>query len=220
MKRIYQAFGEQQRALLGEIMERLALHENGILRDVIRDYRERYPGTPETVANEIALLGRGLLSPFLRRGKVEALFENVREVSRRLCDKKIPYLNVSCVIQTYEDHIRRCLRRQISDKDDLLEAVILLDELCHGCLDAAASTYLRPKSGRVGRRQASRYGLTRRESEVLRLVTEGYRSREIAQALDVSVKTVEHHRASIKRKLGVSNVVQMVRRAMRQGFVQ
>ena len=48
--------------------------------------------------------------------------------------------------------------------------------------------------------------LSRREQDVLRHVTSGMRSRDIAEALCISVKTVEFHRANIRQKLGVSNL--------------
>ncbi len=45
--------------------------------------------------------------------------------------------------------------------------------------------------------------LTARENEVLKLIAEGCTSREIAQALTVSVKTVDRHRANILARLGM-----------------
>jgi two-component system, LuxR family, response regulator FixJ len=53
--------------------------------------------------------------------------------------------------------------------------------------------------------------LTPREREVLALVVEGCSSREAADRLQVSCKTVEAHRASIMKKMGVESVAQLVR---------
>ncbi|WDT73439.1 MAG: response regulator transcription factor (plasmid) [Candidatus Manganitrophus sp.] len=52
--------------------------------------------------------------------------------------------------------------------------------------------------------------LTAREREVLRLVAEGHKSKEIAQLLGTSVKTVETHRANIYNKLAFRNVVDLI----------
>lgn len=55
--------------------------------------------------------------------------------------------------------------------------------------------------------------LSPRESEVLGLIVEGRRNREIAQSLGISIKTVEFHRAHIMRKTGAASAVELVRRA-------
>jgi DNA-binding NarL/FixJ family response regulator len=61
--------------------------------------------------------------------------------------------------------------------------------------------------------------LTDRQVEVLRLVAEGCRTREIATQLGLSVKTVESHRGEIMKRLRVHDVVSMVRYAIRVGIV-
>ena len=60
--------------------------------------------------------------------------------------------------------------------------------------------------------------LTSREREVLQLLAEGLPNREIAQQLDISVKTVESYRSSMMNKLGLSNKTELVRFALRQGW--
>jgi len=61
--------------------------------------------------------------------------------------------------------------------------------------------------------------LTPRQIEVLRMVAEGYRTREIATRLGLSVKTVESHRGEIMKRLAIHDVVGVVRYAMRVGLV-
>ncbi len=60
--------------------------------------------------------------------------------------------------------------------------------------------------------------LTNREREVLSLVAEGKTSKEIAEQLYISVRTVEHHRASITKKLDAGNVADLVKYAIRKGY--
>jgi DNA-binding NarL/FixJ family response regulator len=62
--------------------------------------------------------------------------------------------------------------------------------------------------------------LTAREQEVIKLIAEGYSSRDIAQALVISEKTVERHRANILEKLGMHDRVQLTRYAIRRGLVE
>lgn len=61
--------------------------------------------------------------------------------------------------------------------------------------------------------------LSTREREVLQLVAEGRRTKEIAGILSVSVKTVETHRSQIQRKLRLSGVAQVTRYAIQHGIV-
>ncbi len=62
--------------------------------------------------------------------------------------------------------------------------------------------------------------LTSREDEVLKLIAEGQSTREIAQALTISPKTVERHRANILAKLGMRDRTQLTRYAIRAGLVE
>ena len=61
--------------------------------------------------------------------------------------------------------------------------------------------------------------LTPREREVLKLVAEGKSSKEIAHALFISVFTVNNHRASIMEKLHLKKATDLVKYAIRRGYV-
>jgi two-component system response regulator NreC len=60
--------------------------------------------------------------------------------------------------------------------------------------------------------------LTTREREVLQLIAEGYSTKDIAQQLFISVKTVETHRAHLMEKLGLHSTVELTRYAIRRGL--
>jgi DNA-binding NarL/FixJ family response regulator len=62
--------------------------------------------------------------------------------------------------------------------------------------------------------------LTPRESEIVKLVAEGYSSKEIADMLVISIKTVERHRANILDKLGLRDRVALTRYAIRHGLIE
>lgn len=61
--------------------------------------------------------------------------------------------------------------------------------------------------------------LTHRQSEVLTLVAKGFRSKAIADQLNVSIKTIETHRADIMRRLGVRHTAGLVHEAIRLGLL-
>jgi DNA-binding NarL/FixJ family response regulator len=61
--------------------------------------------------------------------------------------------------------------------------------------------------------------LTAREREMVQLVAEGNTSKDIAQVLGISVKTVETHRAAVMRKLKLNSVADLVRYAIRNGII-
>ena len=61
--------------------------------------------------------------------------------------------------------------------------------------------------------------LTPRQIEVLRMVADGHRTREIASRLKLSVKTVESHRGEVMKRLEMHDVVSLVRYAFRVGLI-
>ncbi|QIP87956.1 response regulator transcription factor [Streptomyces sp. Tu 2975] len=62
--------------------------------------------------------------------------------------------------------------------------------------------------------------LTAREEEVLKLVAEGQSSKDIAETLFISVKTVQRHRANLLRKLGLRDRLDLTRYAIRAGLIE
>ena len=62
--------------------------------------------------------------------------------------------------------------------------------------------------------------LTARELEVVKLIAESYTTREIAEELVISEKTVERHRANVLEKLGFHDRVALTRYAIRRGLVE
>jgi len=61
--------------------------------------------------------------------------------------------------------------------------------------------------------------LSARETEVFQLIAEGFTSKEIASKLNISNKTVEHHRYSMMEKLGCHNTAQIVRLALKEEII-
>ena len=82
----------------------------------------------------------------------------------------------------------------------------LVGSLGRGAQPAAAGTGTVPLSGR--------------EEQILRLVAWGYSNKEIAARLDLSVKTIETHKANATQKLGLHNRIDIVRFALLQGWLR
>lgn len=77
-------------------------------------------------------------------------------------------------------------------------------------LDRIQEALARDRQARARRETSARLeNLTEREREVARLVAAGRHNKEIAHALDVSVRTVEGHRAHAMHKLGVATVAEL-----------
>jgi two-component system NarL family response regulator len=62
--------------------------------------------------------------------------------------------------------------------------------------------------------------LTSREQQILLQLAQGKSNKDVALALDISVRTVETHRKNIKRKLGISSTAGLTRYAMEHGVLQ
>ena len=62
--------------------------------------------------------------------------------------------------------------------------------------------------------------LTSREREIVQLLAEGKSSKEVANSLNISVKTAETHRANIMRKLQLHTVSELVRYAVRNQIIE
>ncbi|WP_220800696.1 response regulator transcription factor [Mitsuaria sp. WAJ17] len=98
---------------------------------------------------------------------------------------------------------------------DLISAIrAVSDGRTYLSADAASAlaSEIRDVSGKRGAR------LGRREREVLRLLAQGLRSMAIAEALNLSVATIEVHRRNIMRKLELHTVAELTRYAVREGI--
>lgn len=80
--------------------------------------------------------------------------------------------------------------------------------------------FLRQARGAGGDETVREDPLTSREREVVKLIAESYSTRQIADALVISEKTVDRHRTNILEKLGMHDRVELTRYAIRRGLVE
>ena len=91
-----------------------------------------------------------------------------------------------------------------------------------GAEDLILKTQMRGLEASISNALAARrplHALTERQIEVLKLVSEGHRTREVAKRLGLSIKTVESHRSEIMKRLRIHDVVSLVRYAIRVGLI-
>ena len=148
----------------------------------------------------------------------------IKEIKRQIPDIKI----LALTIHDSEDFILQCFNCGVqgyclkdASQDELLKAIRLV---------SSGKTFISPSiagkvmegylEGKKHLKERSAWDtLTRREKEVLKLVAEGYTSKEIADMLCNSPKTIERHRANIMGKLSVNNVSQLTAIAIEKGLV-
>jgi DNA-binding NarL/FixJ family response regulator len=85
---------------------------------------------------------------------------------------------------------------------------------------SAVTTLVRDYVDRGGRGEEQFDVLTPRELEVLKLIAEANTSKQIADKLFISIKTVDRHRQNILDKLGMRDRVELTRYAIRRGLIQ
>jgi DNA-binding NarL/FixJ family response regulator len=147
----------------------------------------------------------------------------VREIKRRSPETRILLLT----IHDTEEYIVKAFQLGASGyclkdaaRSELLIAVRSVlggkPYLSPGISEKVVTGYL---TGRREEARAPKDPLTQREREVLKLIGEGYKNKEIADYLCVSPKTVEKHRANIMKKLDLHNASALTAYAIKEGMV-
>jgi DNA-binding NarL/FixJ family response regulator len=151
-------------------------------------------------------------------------FEATRQLRRAVPDLQVLALSMHDSEQMIREVIAAGARGYVLKTEagaQLLEAVDALRErrpFFNSRFAAAAHDAL--QSAGVRKRSARGRELTRREREILQLLAEGRTNRETGEALKISVKTVETHRARIMKKLQIASVAGLVRYAIRNNMIQ
>ena len=152
-------------------------------------------------------------------------FEATRQIKKNRPDTKVLFLTM----YDDEDYLVESMEVGASGyvlKDSpATQLVAAMRDVCRG------GSYLSPRmlsqlvddfrSRIKSANRVPRFGtLTPREREVLKLLAEGNSVKEIAGDLNLSVKTVEAHRANMMKKVRVSNAAQLLNAAIQEGLIQ
>lgn len=148
----------------------------------------------------------------------------IKDVRGQFLDLKILVLTIhesdEYVLETFKAGINGyCVKD--SSRDELLIAIDSVMDgktyISPGIADEVMQGYL---SGRKTMKDKGVWEtITHREREVLKLLAEGYINKEIGKLLNISVKTVEKHRANIMNKLDLHNAAALTAYAIEKGLV-
>lgn len=145
------------------------------------------------------------------------------ELSKRRPELKILILSMHDNEQYFFEALRAgasgYVLKSVADRD--------LVEACRAAMrgepflyPAAVQALIRDHLERAASGETVTDGLTPRELEVLKLIAEAHTSKEIAETLVISIKTVERHRANLLEKLGMRDRVELTRYAIRRGLIE
>jgi two-component system, NarL family, invasion response regulator UvrY len=106
-------------------------------------------------------------------------------------------------------------------KNGLAEELInALDSLVKGDVYINASIAKKIAIESLSKEQDLLHQLSAREFEIFRMLCEGKETNQIANLLNISIKTVANYQTTIKQKLGINNTVEMVRLAIRYKLIE
>jgi two-component system response regulator DegU len=88
-----------------------------------------------------------------------------------------------------------------------------------GVSNILANRLLNTKSFPTKTPNVDPYNITKREKEILRMIIDGKHNKDIADSLNKSVRTIETHRFNIMKKMGVTNAIDMVNKAVKENLV-
>jgi len=148
----------------------------------------------------------------------------VREIKKRCPETKILVLTVhkteEYILATLQAGADGYLLKDSTYAELLMAVKYVLSGkqyISPGISDKVLEGYLEGR--RTLKTRTSWDTLTVREREVLTLIAEGYRNKEIAEELNISVKTAEKHRANLMEKLDLHNVQALTAFAVERGLV-
>ncbi len=162
---------------------------------------------------DIVIMGAGLNDP--------ACMEAISQILASPLDTKIIVISL--------DSTRRFVERMLkagaagylvkeSSFDELRRAVQTVNQGQNYLTPVIARTVIDGYLNMSGNGGTPPNSLTNRERQVLRFIGEGVRTKEIAERLDLSVKTIETYRRRVMEKLDLYSIAELIKYAIREGF--
>lgn len=208
----------------------LLVDDHAMLRDGVRMVLETHPGfevvgTADNGRDAVRLVEE--LRPDIAVLDIAMPELNGLEATRaiRECCRETEVIVLS--MHEGEEYLREALRAgaagYVLKRAAAKELVAAINAIGRGesYLDPALTrTLISDYVRQVERGDEAPDSLTERELEVLKLVAEGMTNRQIALKLNISIKTVQTHRANLMDKLNLHDRTELVRYAIRRGLIQ
>ena len=144
-----------------------------------------------------------------------------RDILKRYTSVRILVLSSSDIIVQVKKMLQLgCMGYLLKDSDDL--TIVKAIEAVHEGGQFLSPVLQQRLLGDLFRnKQSDKYqaNLTRREKEILQLITREFTNQEIADKLFISLHTVDNHRSSLLQKLQVKNTAGLVRKAIEHGLI-
>ena len=206
--------------------------DHELVRRGLRNLLETRPNwevVGEAVTGRQAVEVTKRLSPDLIIMDISMPELNGLEATRQICklapDTQVLILSIHENEQLVHEVLEAGARGYVLKSDagrDLIEAV---DSLCQRkpfftpkISEMVLEGYL--KGGAAADHSKAQSRLTAREREIVQLLAEGLTNKEVAENLNISVKTVETHRSHIMEKLGIHSLGDLIRYAVRNHLIQ
>lgn len=192
---------------------------------VIRNWRSRYRDlvgrewTPREVDLVPTVIDR--LHRALTRRDFRTYATTIEEVSLEFARDRLGLERLLAFLEAHQESVAQVLLNTLRISPAAAHTVLALLRIQHYTLWRVLAVY-EPGGERRGARGMRERGsrVTPRELEIIQHIAEGMTSKEIAEKLGTSLKTIETHRQNIFRKLELGNAAQLVRYAIREGLVK
>lgn len=209
----------------------LIADDHTILRAGIRALLDMEPGfevVGEVDNGKDAVLYAGQLKPDIILSDLSMPKTNGTEAIQRIKDRFPEIKILVLTVHKTEEYVHAALKAGASGyllKDDTSDELIsAINNILAGKIHLSSSIcgnvvlgYLsEPNSVKI---TSSIDLLTIREREVLKLIAEGHRNKDIAEYLSISVKTVEKHRSNMMKKLGLHSTSAITSYAIKNGLI-
>jgi len=208
----------------------LIADDHALVRAGIRALLERIPNT-EVVAE--ASDGREAMELIAKRQPDIVLMDiampglNGLEATRQIVKTWPPVRVIILSMHSSEEYVWQALkagaRGYLLKGASLAELELALSFVVRGEIYLSpplSQQVIREYVQRTGKQRAREETLTARQREILSLIAEGKSTKQVALQLNISVKTVESHRAQIMERLNIHDVAGLVRYAIRTGLVK
>ncbi|MFT7669560.1 MAG: DNA-binding NarL/FixJ family response regulator [Planctomycetota bacterium] len=151
-------------------------------------------------------------------------FDAVKQITERLPELKVIFLSAFFHDHYIEQALAVGAKGYLVKGDPPRALFQALEEVSKGGVYFSNEVKARFALDKDGKPDTSKLTvtstLTNREVEVLRYLARGLSKKEIAKTMHLSVKTVEHHSASVMRKLDIHDRVELARYAIREGLAE